>query len=63
MANELLVLAGSQEVCSGLKPLAMAHHALHQIVAGVLESLSALAHAHLEIGVASPFLVSAIHTL
>lgn len=27
------------------------------LVAGVLESLSAMAHAHLEIGVASPFLV------
>ncbi len=27
------------------------------LVAGVLESLSAMAHSHLEIGVASPFLV------
>lgn len=30
-----------------------------RVVAGALESLSALAHAHLELGVASPFLVSA----
>lgn len=28
------------------------------LVAGVLESLSAMAHAHLELGIASPFLVS-----
>lgn len=28
-----------------------------RIVAGVLESLSAMAHSHLEIGVASPFIV------
>lgn len=56
-ANERSVLGGSQEVSSGSKLLAMAHH---QIVAGVLESLSALAHAHLELGVTSPFLVSAV---
>lgn len=30
------------------------------LVAGALESLSALAHAHLELGVASPFLVSSM---
>lgn len=57
-AKEQLALGGSQEVGSGSKSLATAHH---QIVAGVLESLSALAHAHLELGVASPFLVSAIN--
>lgn len=28
------------------------------VAAGVLESLSAMAHAHLELGIASPFLVS-----
>jgi hypothetical protein len=50
-------LDGSQEVSSGSKLLATAHH---QIVAGVLESLSALAHAHFELGVTSPFLVSAV---
>lgn len=30
------------------------------LVAGALESLSALAHAHLELGVASPFLVGTV---
>ena len=34
-------------------------NSMELIVAGVLESLSAMAHSHLEIGVASPFLVSA----
>jgi hypothetical protein len=57
--NEQWVLDGSQEVCSSSKLLTKAHHAFRRAVAGVLESLSALAHAHLELGVASPFLASA----
>lgn len=35
-------------------------HWTFRIVAGVLESLSAMAQAHLELGIASPFLVSPV---
>ena len=42
-----------------------AHDTRHpySVVAGTLESLCALAHAHLELGVASPFLVSLQHRM
>ena len=46
---------GSQEVLAAVRSLLLL---TVETVAGALESLSALAHAHLEIGVASPFLVS-----
>jgi len=36
---------------------------MYVVAAGVLESLSAMAHAHLELGIASPFLVSTLTSL
>jgi hypothetical protein len=55
-------LAGSQEV-NLISDICKSHLDMFLSVAGALESFSALAHALLEIGVASPFLVSLCSTL
>lgn len=64
MARGLLDSAGSQVVSGlshcifrGTRRICSDAH-VPPLVAGALESLSAMAQAHLEIGIASPFLVS-----
>ena len=55
-ASVQLALGGSQAVSLHAHTYLSSFLSLH-LVAGVLESLSSMAHAHLELGVASPFLV------